>query len=37
MRIRARGGLGGGGGRDETRTIEYGGVLGSLVGSDEGD
>ena len=36
-RIRARGGLGGGGGGGETRTIECGGVLGSLVGSNEGD
>ena len=35
--IRARGRLGGGGGEDETRMIECGGVLGSLVGSDEGD
>ena len=36
MRIRARGGLGGGGGKDETRTVECGGVLGSLVRGDEG-
>ena len=34
-RMRARGGLGGKG-KDETRTVEYGGVLGSLVRSDEG-
>ena len=37
MRIRAIGGLGGGGGEGETRTIECGGVLGSLVRSDKGD
>ena len=37
MRIWARGGLGGGGGEGETRMIECGGVLGSLVRSDEGD
>ena len=37
MRIWVRGGLGGGGGEGETRTIECGGVLGSLVRSDEGD
>ena len=35
--IRARGGLGEGGGKGETRMVECGGVLGSLVGSDEGD
>ena len=34
--IWARGGLGGGRGEDGTRTIECGGVLGSLVRSDEG-
>ena len=34
--VRARGGLGGGGGEDETRTIESGGVLGSQVRSVEG-
>ena len=37
MRIRAIGGLGGGGGEGETRMIECGGVLGSLVRSDKGD
>ena len=37
MRVRARGGLGGGGGEDESRTMVRGGVLGSLVGSEEGD
>ena len=37
MRIGARGGLGGGRGEGETRTIECGGVLRSLVRSDEGD
>ena len=37
MRVRTRGGLGGGGGEDETRTMVRGGVLGSPVGSDEGD
>ena len=36
MRIRARGGLGEGRGEGEARTIEHGGVLGSLVRSDEG-
>ena len=35
--VRARGGLGGGGGEDETRTMVCGGVLGSLMGSEEGD
>ena len=35
MRIRARGGLGEGGGEGETRTVEYGGVLESLVRSDK--
>ena len=35
-KIRARGGLRGGGGEGETRTIECGGVLGSLVRSDGG-
>ena len=34
-RIRARGGLGEGGGEGETRTMECGGVLGNLVRSDE--
>ena len=34
-RMRARGGLGGEG-EDESRTVECGGVLGSLVRSDEG-
>ena len=36
-RTRARGGLGEGKGEDKTRTVECGGVLGSLVGSNEGD
>ena len=36
-RIRARGGLGEGRGEDETRTVMCGGVLGSSVGSNEGD
>ena len=36
MRIRARGGLGGGGGKDETRTVVCGEVLGSLMRSDKG-
>ena len=36
MRVRARGRLGRGGGEDETRTTECGGVLGVLVRSDEG-
>ena len=36
-RIRVREGPGGGRDGGETRTIECGGVLGSLVGSDEGD
>ena len=35
MGIRARGGLGGGRGEDETRMVECGGVLGNLVRSDE--
>ena len=35
-RKRGQGGLGGGG-KGDTRTMECGGVLGSLVGSDEGD
>ena len=35
-RMRVRGGLGGEG-EDETRTVMHGGVLGSPVGSDEGD
>ena len=35
-RIRARGGLGEGWGEDETRTIEYRGVLGSLSGERRG-
>ena len=37
MRTRARGGQGEGRGEDETRTMTHGGVLGSPVGSDEGD
>ena len=36
-RIRARGGQGEGRGEDETRTMMRGEVLGSPVGSDEGD
>ena len=35
--VRTRGGLGGGKGKDETRTMVRGGVLGSLVESEEGD
>ena len=37
IRVRARGGQGEGRGEDETRTEMRGGVLGSLVGSKEGD
>ena len=37
VRIWARGGLGGGGGEDATRTIGCGGVLGSQGRSDKGD
>ena len=36
-RIRASGGQGVGRGEDETRTVMRGGVLGSPVGSEEGD
>ena len=36
-RTRVRGGPGEGRGEDETRTVMHGGVLGSSVGSDEGD
>ena len=37
MRIRARGGQGEGRGKEETRTVMHGGVLGNSVESDEGD
>ena len=37
IRVRAGGGQGEGRGEDETRIETCGGVLGSLVGSDEGD
>ena len=37
MRIRVRGGLGDGGGKGETRTVECGGVLGSLSKERQGE